>query len=111
MSMPYRLGTAAAPLRRPAIVASPHALLVHPRTGQRFQLRAKGDIVNRMGRELENRAKKTQSDFLMSQAQREAAASEFKSGTMPMFPSKTFPVTGAQPPFESLKPNCLEHMG
>lgn len=87
MSLPYKLGPAAAPLTG---VASPlRALIAQPRTGQRFQLRAKGDLVKRMGREMENKAKQSQQDFLMSKAQKDAAATEFKSGMMPMFPSKT----------------------
>lgn len=37
---------------------------------------------------MENQAKANQQDFLMSKAQKDAAAGEFRTGTMPMFPSK-----------------------
>ena len=60
----------------------------HPRPGL-GQFRAKGDLVRRMAREMESQAKANQEELVMSKAQREAASAEFKSGTMPMFPSKT----------------------
>jgi hypothetical protein len=69
-------------------LASPLGVaLAHPRPGL-GQLRAKGDLVRRMAREMESQAKANQEELVMSKAQREAAAAEFKSGTMPMFPSK-----------------------
>jgi len=69
-------------------LASPLGVaFTHPRTGQRFQLRAKGDLVRRMAREMESQAKANQEEIVMSKAQREAASAEFRSGTMPMFPT------------------------